>query len=197
MKKLLLITTVIAAYGALQMPAQAQSTTSNFEGFSVGVNGELATGTSTASDGSSSSSQRGDLGLQARYGWGLGSNFVLGLGATADLGKRPAGSYASGLDVYSSQTYSLDIEPGYALNKNLLLYGKASTLVANVSSDDGSGTTPVQGVGLGIGLRGVLNSNTYWQAGLDNYRLNDATLNTGTTASLRGNVLSVGVGYRF
>ena len=195
MKKVWIATTVLAAFGALQ--AQAQTQTSNFEGFSAGVNGELTTGTSTASDGSSSSSQRGNVGLQARYGWGLGNNFVLGVGVSTDLGKRPAGSYANGNDVTSSQNYALDIEPGYALSKDLLLYGKASTLVANVSSDDASGTTSVQGVGYGVGVRSMLNQNTYWQLGLDNYRLNDAALNTGTTASLRGNVLSVGVGYKF
>jgi hypothetical protein len=175
----------------------AQAQTSNFVGFSAAVNGELANSTSTATDGSSSGSQRGGVGLQARYGWALGSDFVLGVGATADIGKRPAGSFANGADVYSTQNYSLNVEPGYAISKDLLVYGKVSTLSASVGSDDGSSTTPVQGVGYGVGVRAMLNQNTYWQAGVDNYRLNDASLNTGTTAALRGNVVSVGLGYNF
>jgi len=187
----------ILAVAASLAGVAAHAQTSNFVGFSAAVNGELNSGTSTASDGSSSGSQRGGVGLQARYGWALGSDFVLGVGASASLGNRPAGSFANGSDVYSTQNYSLNVEPGYAISKDLLVYGKVSALSASVGSDDGSGTTPVQGVGYGVGLRSMLNQNTYWQVGVDSYRLNDANLSSGTTAALRGNVVSVGVGYNF
>ena len=194
MKKVTAIVAAIGLLGAMQAFAQAK----NFEGLSLGANMEIDHGSLSATDGSSDSNNSTRLGLQARYDWALGSQFLLGLGATFGTGHRNAGTYAlSQTDAYTKNRYSLDLMPGYAINNNLMVYGKVSALSATALSDDGTSTATVHGTGYGIGIRGLMDNSTYWQAGLDSQRFNDVTFNTGTTATFKNNVFSVGVGYRF
>lgn len=193
MKKVIAIVSAIAALGTTPVFAQAR----NFEGFSLGANVEFDNGSSSATDGTSDNGNSTGLGLQARYDWALGDNFLLGLGATASTGKRTAGTYVSGAGAYTADRYSIDLMPGYALSDNLALYAKVSSVMANASSNDGSSTNSVQGIGYGIGLRGLFYRNMYWLAGVDSYRFNDVTFNTGATSSLKGTVFSLGVGYKF
>lgn len=193
MKKVIVFAATLAALGTTQAFAQAQ----NFEGFSLGANAEFDGGTSSASDRTSDSGNSTGLGLQARYDWALGPKFVLGLGTTVSTGQRTAGTYASGAGAYTSNRYSLDFMPGYAVTDDTLVYAKVSSLSATATSDNGSDTTSAQGISYGIGVRSMFSKNMYWQAGWDNYRFNDVTFNTGTTSSLKGNVLSLGVGYKF
>lgn len=193
MKKVIAIAAVLCAFGSAQAFAQAR----NFEGFSVGANVEADSEASNASDGSSGSSSNTGLGLQARYDWALGDRFVLGLGGTISTGNRNAGTFASGATAFTSNRYSIDLTPGYAVSKDLLVFGKLSDINATATGDDGSSTNSTQGIGYGIGVRGMVDHHVFWQAGLDHYRFNDATFNTGTTASLSGNIVSFGVGYKF
>lgn len=182
-----------AALGAA--PAFAQ--TKNFEGLSLGLNLESSQGSLSASDGSSSNAGSTGAGLQAQYTWALGGNFTLGAGVTASTGNRKAGTYANGIDAYTSNRYSFDLMPGLTLNDNLLAYLKVSSLAATGSANDGSGTTSLQGLGYGLGLRGMIDRNMFWQVGYDSIRFNDATFANGSVASFKDSVLSVGAGYRF
>lgn len=193
MKKLIAATAVLAAASAV--PALAQS--KNFEGFSLGANVEFDRASVDTSDGSSDSGNSTGAGLQAQYAWGLGSNFVLGVGATASTGNRKAGAYATGFDAYTKDRYAFDIIPGIAVTENTLVYAKISSLSGTGASSDGSSTSSLQGMGYGLGVRGMIDRNAYWQAGYDTYRYNDVTFGNGTMASFKGNVLSVGVGYKF
>jgi outer membrane immunogenic protein len=193
MKKVLAIAVALGALGASQVFAQAKS----FEGFNVGANAEINHATMSASDGSSGSDHSAGLGLQANYNWALGDQFVLGLGAGLSTGHHDAGTYAGGSNASVKDRYSIDLMPGYAINNSLLVYGKLSAVSATALSTDGANTATVHGTGYGVGLRGLISSQTYWQAGLDTYRFNDVTFNTGITASLKNDVFSVGVGYKF
>ena len=193
MKKVLAIAAAMAAFTAPQAFAQA----SQFEGFSLGANLEFDNASSSASDGTSDGANNTAASVQARYDWALGHNFVLGLGATMNTGNRKAGTYANGAGAYLNNRYSLDVMPGYVLGKDLLLYGKVSSVAATATADDGATSTSLQGLSYGIGLRGMMNRNLYWQAGIDTYRFNDASFATGTTASLKGSVVGLGMGYKF
>ena len=194
MKKLAYIGMTLAAFAAVQAHAQSNS----FAGFSVTGQAEFDGATSSASDGTSDSARSSGVGIQAKYDWALNKKFVLGLGVSASSGNRQAGTYQSGNSVYSNDRYSLDLEPGYAVNQNVLVYGKLSSVSASVAGDDGASSTTVQGVGYGIGVRSLIDRNLFWQVGLDNYHLNDASFaTTGTVSSVQGNVLSLGVGYKF
>ena len=191
MKKLLSYTIVIAAMASTQAFAQAQ----NFEGFSVGANAEFDRSTvsgSSASDSGNSTS----VGLQGQYHWALGSNFLLGLGLTANAGNRKAGLYASGADAYTKDRYAFDIMPSYAVSDKVLVYAKVSSVSANAVGSDSS-TVATQGVGYGLGVRGLIDRNLYWQAGYDSVKFNDVTFSNGATNSLKSEVYSLGLGYKF
>lgn len=192
MKKVTAIVAAVGMLSAMQAFAQAK----NFEGLSLGANLEVDHGSMTATDGSSDSAHSTRLGLQARYDWALDNQFLLGLGASVGTGHRSAGAYLSGSEAYTKNRYSIDLMPGYAINNQLMVYGKVSALSATALSDDGVSTASVHGTGYGIGVRGLIDRNTYWQAGLDAHRFNDVTFNT-NTVTFKDNVFSVGVGYKF
>lgn len=194
MKKVQAIVAAVGTLVAIQTFAQEK----NFEGLSLGVNLEVDHGSVTATDGSSDRGHSTRLGLQARYDWVLGNQFLLGLGATVGMGQRSAGTYLSGTEATTKNRYSIDLMPGYAISNNLMVYGKVSSLSATALSDDGTTTASVHGTGYGIGVRGLIDSNTYWQTGLDTNRFNDVTFSTtSNTATLKNNVFSMGVGYKF
>lgn len=194
MKKVTAIVAALGVLGAAQAFAQAK----NFEGWSVGANLEVDHGSLSASEGSSDSANNTGLGLQARYDWALGEQYLLGLGLTAGPGHRSAGNYlVSTTGAETKNRYSIDVMPGYAINNKLMVYGKLSALSATALSDDGVSTATVHGTGYGIGLRGLIDHHTYWQAGLDAHRYSDVTFGTTTTATFKDTVLSVGVGYKF
>lgn len=192
MKKVFAIALAWGALSAGQVFAQAK----NLEGFNLGAALEVDQGSLSASDGSSGRTHRTGLGLEARYDWAVDSQFLIGLGVSAGLGHRDAGTYASGLPAYTKDRYAIDVVPAYVLGNGLVVYGKVSSLRAKAWADNGSDTT-VHGTGYGIGLRGLIDNHTYWQAGLDTHRYRDIGFATGTSASLKDNVLSLGVGYKF
>ena len=194
MKKLLLTT---LALGSLAASSAFAAGPADLSGFSVGSTVEFTKGSSNATDGTSDSGQSTALGLQARYDWSLTPNFAVGLGGSYSSGNHQAGTYANGTAASINNRYSLDIIPTVALANNFQLYGKLSSIYGAAASNDGVNTANVQGVGYGLGVRKMLDKNMYWQAGYDLNQFNDVSFSTGTTTSLKENVLSFGIGYKF
>jgi opacity protein-like surface antigen len=87
--------------------------------------------------------------------------------------------------------------PAVAISNRLTLYGKVSSIYGSAASDDGQNSTNVQGVSYGIGVSQILDKHAYLQVGYDVNKFNDVTFAIGTTSSLKDNVFSVGVGYKF
>jgi opacity protein-like surface antigen len=194
MKKLLLTTAVL---GTLATASAFAAEPASLSGFSIGTSAEFAKGSTSATDGTSDSGQSSSLGLQARYDWALAPNFAIGLGTSYSTGNRQAGTYANGNSAYINNRYSIDVVPTVGLSNNFQLYGKVSSIYGTAASNDGSSTSNVQGVGYGLGVRQMVDKNVYWQVGYDVNQFNDVTYNTGTTANLKENVFSIGVGYKF
>lgn len=185
------------ALGLLAASSVFAADTNSLSGFSVGANAEISSGSSSASDGTSDSGKSAAVGLQARYDWALTPTFAIGLGGTYSSGNHQAGTYVSGVGVTTNNRYSLDLVPAFSLGNGTTVYGKVSSLYGSAASDDGVNTTNVQGLGYGIGVRQMMDKNLYVQAGYDVNKFNDVTFATGTTSSLKDNVFSVGVGYKF
>lgn len=195
MKQLFALAAVVAALSSTQAIAQAK----NFEGFSLGANIDAdrstveATGTGAISDSGNSTG----LGLQAQYSWALGSNFLLGLGVTANTGNRKAGAYSNGNEAYVKDRYSIDLIPSIAVNDKVLVFAKISSVGANGTSSSGTGTASIQGLGYGLGFRALIDKNLFWQAAYDYVKFTDVTFSNGTVSSFKGNILSLGIGYKF
>jgi len=193
MKKLFALTAVVTALSSAQAFAQAK----NFEGFSLGVDLESDSSSVDATGGTSTSGSSTGLGLQAQYTWPLSNNFLLGLGITANTGNRKAGTYANGNDAYSKDRISFDLMPGIAVSDTVLIFAKASSISASATSSDGTSTSSLQGLGYGLGFRALIDKNMFWQAGYDAVRFNDVTFSNGTVATFKGNIFSLGFGYKF
>jgi outer membrane immunogenic protein len=191
MKRALMIAASLAL-AAPQVFAQAKS----FEGFSLGANAEMARST-TERAGASDSGNGSGLGLQAQYAFALGPQFVLGLGLTASTGNRNAGTLGA-TEFSTKDGASFDLLPGFAISESLLLYGKVSALSAtNVAKTGGAETTAsIDGMGVGLGLRGMVDKNLFFQVGYDENRFNDKTMG-GVTVKPRSSIFSLGVGYKF
>lgn len=193
MKKLIALTAVAATFSVA--PALAQSR--NFEGLSLGANVEFDRSSVEATGGTSDSGNSTGVGLQAQYAWGLGSNFLLGVGLTASTGNRKAGLYANGTEAYTKDRYSFDLIPSLAASDKVLVFLKVSSFAATGTSSDGTSTSSLQGLGYGLGVRAMIDRSLFWQLGYDSIRFNDVTFGNGTVAKFKSDVLFLGAGYRF
>jgi hypothetical protein len=183
----------MAALSSAQVLAQARS----FEGFSLGATVDSDRSTISATGGSSDSGTSTGLGLQARYDWALGSNFLLGAGVTANTGTRKAGNYANGREASTKDRYSFDLVPSVAVSDKAQLFLKVSAVSGTAASSDGTSTASVNGTGYGLGFRGLINANAFWQIGYDSYKFNDVTFSNGTVSTYKGENLSLGIGFKF
>ena len=197
MKKLLITSFVLGSLTAGSAFAAGPTAAPDLSGFSIGTNAEFSRGTVSANDGSSDGGATTSAGINARYDWSLTPTFAVGLGASYSTGNHAFGSYANGTAATVNNRYSLDIVPTVALSNNYQLFGKISSIYGTAASSDGTSTNNVQGVGYGIGVRKMLDKNLYVQAGYDLNQFRDVTFTNGTTSSLKENVYSIGIGYKF
>ena len=192
MKKILIAAAVAASFVAPQAFAQA----SGFTGFSAGANVNATTSSAEVRQGSTSfdmgkSSQ--DVSLQAAYGFALGNNYVLGLGATYSLGDLKYGS-AGGANLKGKDAYSIYLEPGYAFSNSTLVYAKLAYL--GMKGEAGNSSRDFDGVGYGVGVRHKLSSNLFLQGEITQSEYNRETVG-GIAFEPSGTTGTVGIGYQF
>jgi len=181
----------------------AFSQTANFTGPSLALSGSYVGGSGKVNtgdllndlvfSGSGIAANLGDQtnivpGVDLNYGFAIGNNFVLGIGATYDFSKTKTGGFNFNgtinnedstltLDSTLKNHYSLYIQPTYVINKESAMFAKVGRHYAksNVSSTGTNylyggafGDSPrknnVEGWGYGLGLKTFLNNNFYIQA---------------------------------
>jgi opacity protein-like surface antigen len=197
-KKLLAST----ALAGLLATSNAFSQTTNFVGPSLALSGAYVGGSSNVNTGENLNNFVNGLGLNAKlgdqtnvipgidlnYGFALGNNFVLGIGAAYDFSKTKTGGFNFNGYIYGEDStitldselknhYSLYVQPTYVINKDSAFFAKVGRHYAKSevsSTGTGSfyagafGDSPrknnVEGWGYGLGLKTFLNSNFYVQA---------------------------------
>lgn len=190
MKKTLLALACTALASPLVF-AQAK----NFEGFSLGAN--LANTKTTFEDTSASiDGTTTGLELNAQYNWALGPDFVLGVGVTMGTGNNKAGTTATNRDVSTKSRYALEFTPGLTLSKDVLLYGKVASL-SGTAEVDGLGSEGISGIGYGLGVRGLVDKNMFWQVGYDLNQYTEKTSATLGTYKAKSSIFSLGMGIKF
>ena len=200
-KKLLISTALVS----LIISSATHAQTTNFVGPSVALSGsyvggssEFKTGTSfgTLSYGDGIDSKLGDQtnvipGVDLNYGFAMGNNFVLGIGATYDFSKTKTGGFTSNyvingedatftIDSNLKDHYSLYIQPTYVINKDSAMFAKVGRHYAKSSvksaggfnlggvtvgllGDDKTVSKNIEGWGFGLGLKTFLTSNLFVQ----------------------------------
>jgi opacity protein-like surface antigen len=126
-------------------------------------------------------------GVDINYGFAMGNNLVIGLGATYDFSKTKSGKKSSNVSFGNSfedatQTvgselkdhYSLYIQPTYVINKDSAMFAKIGrhfakanlSLLLEPSSNTQSysGSQNIEGWGYGLGFKNFLSNNLFVQA---------------------------------
>ena len=200
-KKLLISTALVS----LIISSATHAQTTNFVGPSVALSGSYVGGSSEfktgevfseASGGDGVDSKLGDQtnvipGVDLNYGFAMGNNFVLGIGATYDFSKTKTGGFTSNyfindedatftIDSNLKDHYSLYIQPTYVINKDSAMFAKVGRHYAKSSvksaggfnfggvtvgllGDDKTVSKNIEGWGFGLGLKTFLTSNLFVQ----------------------------------
>ena len=200
-KKLLISTALVS----LIISSATHAQTTNFVGPSVALSGSYVGGSSEfktgevfseGSGGDGVNSKLGDQtnvipGVDLNYGFAMGNNFVLGIGATYDFSKTKTGGFTSNyfindedatftIDSNLKDHYSLYIQPTYVINKDSAMFAKVGRHYAQSSvksaggfniegvtvgllGDDKTVSKNIEGWGFGLGLKTFLTSNLFVQ----------------------------------
>jgi hypothetical protein len=186
---------VAAVLAGPQAFAQAKS----FEGFSIAGGANIANSnfgrtTNTGAANTSVTSTSADAVLQAQYDYAAGEKFLIGVGATLDLGELTFGQWMpSNIALKMKDRYSLYVAPGYALNNTTLVYAKLAYISGTFYDPH---TIVLPGTGLGVGLKIMGGSNVFYQIELSNSDYaNREYLDATDKFSI--NALTLSVGYKF
>ena len=199
-KKLLISTALVS----LIISSATHAQTTNFVGPSVALSGSYVGGSSefktgevfSEASGGGINSKLGDQtnvipGVDLNYGFAMGNNFVLGIGATYDFSKTKTGGFTSNyfindedatftIDSNLKDHYSLYIQPTYVINKDSAMFAKVGRHYAKSSvksaggfnlggvtvgllGDDKTVSKNIEGWGFGLGLKTFLTSNLFVQ----------------------------------
>ena len=192
-------------------------------------------GNTTAASGTSSSQANnvntGTANISAGYNWGINSNYVLGIRAAYYTGASSAasGSFTTSTAVVASPVpvpagtqlgapspisynvknlYSVVLTPGYALDKDRLVYAKVGYTGATIGLNGPTlaySTVGLSGYTLGVGYKQMITQSLYMlgefnYAGFSNKTVTlTNTSGVNLTGAFGGSGIDflVGVGYRF
>ena len=228
MNKILKLSAIALLASSTSLMAQSKS----FEGVSLGlsvsaigaeISGNGTTGTGSAQTNSTS----GSIGkvaeiaaIDASYGYAIGTNGLISVGATYTPGKAKAGSgtYTDGnsvgaqngkLSVELKDPYTIYIAPTYVISKDAAIYAKVgySHVDLNVSATDAAALSQkpsdLDGVTYAVGSKIMLNPNLYLgvEASITDYDSITATKSVDAANTVRADVKvvqgTVAIGYKF
>ncbi len=224
---------VAVSFGYGQFTPKVGSISTSAITYPVTVGGN--TYSTTAPSGRSSASVNdvttGTANFSAGYNWGINSNYVLGLRATYYPGASSgaSGAFTTSTAAVSSPVavpagtqlgapapitynvknlYSIVLTPGYALDKDRLVYAKVGYTGATIGLSGPTlaySSTNLTGYSLGLGYKQMISQSLYLlgefnYAGYSNKTVTlTNTSGTNLTGTLGGSGIDflVGVGYRF
>jgi hypothetical protein len=232
MNKILKLSAIALLASSTSLMAQSK----NFAGASLGLSlsavGAEISGSSTSSSGGTNgtNSSSGSVGkvaeiaaIDASYGFAMGANSVIVVGATYTPGKAKAGSgnYTENndtgglngvnstgtLSVEVKDPYTIYIAPTYVVGNNSALYAKLGYSKAdiNVNATGGAALTAkpsdLEGMTYAIGSKTLLTNNVYFgvEASVTDYDSINATRATGVRVSADAKVAqgTITLGYKF
>jgi hypothetical protein len=228
MNKICKLSAIALLASSTNLMAQSKS----FEGASLGISvsaiGAEISGSGTTGNGSATTnSTSGSIGkvaeiaaIDASYGFAIGPNGLISVGATYTPGKAKAGSgrYTDGnsvgaqngsLNVELKDPYTVYIAPTYVISKDAAIYAKVgySHVDLNVSATDAANLSKkpsdLDGWTYAIGSKTMLTPNLYLgvEASITDYDTISATKTVDTTSNINADVKVVqGVvtlGYKF
>ena len=227
MNKILKLSAIALLASSTSLMAQSKS----FEGVSLGLSvsaiGAEISGSGTSGTGSATTnSTSGSIGkvaeiaaIDASYGYAIGPNGLISIGASYTPGKAKAGSgtYTDGnsvgaqsgkLNVELKDPYTIYIAPTYVISKDAALYAKIgySHVDLNVSATDAAALSKkpsdLDGITYAIGSKIMLNPNLYLgvEASITDYDSISATKSVDAASNISADVKvvqgTVAIGYK-
>lgn len=194
MKKILFCASLLTVFASA---SHGQAT--NFKGFSLTLNGALASPTTEYESAgvpvSSDTSTGSVLSLQSRYYVPLAEQYLLGFGLNKSLSRIRAGTL-SGVESTLKDRISIDVSPAYAWSENVLFFGKVALISGTFSSSLDDSTNTSNGFGYGVGARYLLNKTFFVQSAFDTEQYNQ--IQSGTTLQkVKASSFSLGLGAKF
>lgn len=182
--------------------ASAFADTAAFTGFNAAVGLNFGNSSAKANLPGSSASMGEDSAwgtLSGEYGFALGSNAVLGVGASFDLGDTKYGTTSLGKSTSTwkaTDKYSVYVAPGYAINKDTLAFVKIGVHHAK-GQIDAVDIGSFNGIGFGLGVRTLMTKNLYLQ--LEATRIDYSSKDYGSGVSIKPTSTfgTLSVGYHF
>jgi hypothetical protein len=191
----------VAALGLCATTSFAQ--TSNFSGFSAGINLNMVGASTEISNGANKLSlgeNSATVAVQGSYAFNLGGGGVMGVGAAYNAGELAAGKISAGANLYTLRVknlYSIFIEPGFATG-NSLFYGKLAYLngKGEESLNANSGSDTFTGAGYGVGMRSMMDSKMYLQVEILQTTFSEKTFGT-SVYKPSATMATFGIGVKF
>jgi opacity protein-like surface antigen len=181
------------------LSSQAFAQAKNFEGFSIGLNASNSSAASKDSDGKYKGSTI-LTSIDFGYTQAFSEQATLGVVATIDLDKTKSGSYDVGYDIRGKNHFSINFQPGYAISKDVLVYGNLGVHQITMSiTNDNIGKKTFTGYGYGLGAQIAINKSLYVKAEVQqvNYQQKNSSNVDGDDLKPLTTLGIVGVGYRF
>ncbi len=173
-----------------------------FDGVNIGLSLNAVGAETTASSGTDSIT----LGqttfngtLFAQYGVMSTNNALVSVGVSYDLGNINSGEGTTGgssFRVVGENHYSVYLEPGVLLNKNLMLYGRVGYHSFEGRILGLAGTQSFNGAGLAFGMRTKINRDVSLQTEVEGVSYSSETY-AGTTYKPKTVAGKVGLVYQF
>jgi opacity protein-like surface antigen len=152
--------------------------------------------------------------ISAGYTLALSGPWSLSLAATIAPGTSPSADYAvlintpkgttTGPGTYNvANIYSITVQPGYAIDKEKLIYAKVGYTGATANTESeafGKASSTLSGYALGIGYKQVISGSLYGYAEFNYANYSNVTVpyaQLSGTVNATGMDVMVGVGWRF
>lgn len=177
----------------------------NFEGLTGGANISSIGGSSDFTAGTT----KLDLGQQSfvpsielGYNFASSNDIVLGLTATYDFADSKLGEDSdsiSSLNIKGQNRYSINLKPGYMLTQSTMGYATVgyNAMSVKVIGDSGvSASKNYSGIGYGLGLAVMLNSNVFLKAEVQQVNFGSQTI-SGMAIKPTLTIGTIGIGYKF
>ena len=198
-KKIVVVAGIIFSSSAF---AQAEK----FAGASVGINGGFDSQILDF-NGAKLGNDTYSYNVNGSYTFALSNQYTFGIGLTYDMGDAEAASATTMLNVTGASNsyklkshYSLNFEPGYAINEQYLAYLKLAYHGAKANQSDLSLDKNITGTGYGFGTKYFISKDTFFSFEVQNIKYNSYSVtpsSTTYTVTHKNTLSTIGIGYKF
>lgn len=192
MKLLAYVVFSVTCLVSSQIFAQAK----DFEGLTVDLSAVSSNATAKGDGKYKGNTVLPTLGLG--YAKAISEQETIGVTATYDLDKTKSGTVSPGYNIQGKNHYSVNLQPGYAISKELLVYGTLGVhqMTISVTGSNTLGSKTFTGYGYGLGARFAVSKELYLKVEAQQVDFQKERY-AGSDVKATSTLATVGIGYKF